>query len=958
MKNCKNEALHGFIPVRERNTPEISATVREYVHGRTGAKLLWFDREDKNLTFAISFANPPNDDTGVFHIIEHSVLCGSDKYPLRDPFAELLKGSLNTFLNAMTYEDRTVYPVSSGCKRDFMNLVDVYLDAVFHPCFRSNPAAFRQEGWRYEYDEETNTLSRSGVVYNEMKGAYSSPDEAGLSALTKALFPDSIYRHDSGGDPSAIPELTYEEFLQTWETYYHPSNALIVLDGSVDLGQTLSLIDEKLSCFEKKDITVKYERSADLRAPLTEISYEVTEDSDGEKARLLLGYVFSDALCKEDYLAASILCDYLTGSNSAPLKRALLDAELCRDVGMYVSRSYEQALVIELRDMSADSIERARELVDEVLKSTVSVGMDKERLLATVNNLEFTTRERDYGALPKGVAFALSAFGVWHYGEAPEEALLLNDAIATVKEKISEDYFEKSLARMTFNCPHTAAVAMIPDPTLAKKRAEEERAELEAILDGMSSEQLEQLIREDRELKLWQQTEESEEAKASLPTLSISDIDPHTRKTEKNEYEYLGARVMEAKVDTDGIIYASLLLDASDLELCELPYLGLLSRLLKELPTEKSSAIELQSRIRSRLGSLVFSAAAIERSDEAKPYLRVSSSLLESNKESLTEILIEILTETDFSDGRAIKEICEQEISGFEDDMLSSGHSAALARVSAQVSSAGVAGEYLAGYDAYLALKEAVRADDFTSVGERLSALLGRLVTRGRAILTVSGEKKAELARAIITALPEGDAPVSKRIAPFGARREFIKIPSKVAYAVTGARLPEARAAVGPLRVVRSILSYEHLWHAVRVSGGAYGTGFVTRKNGVLSFYSYRDPSPARSIGCYAESSQYLRELAGQKADITKFIIGAYGEYDVISTPKTLSSVAAADYLTGWTDEREAKLRRSLLETSAEDLLRAADMIDEAVKAGAVCVVGGDEHLKQFEEEFDKIITL
>ncbi len=961
MKLKMNQSICGFTVLRERQAAEIGATVYEFTHDKTGARLLFLDREDKNMTFAISFATLPEDDTGVFHIIEHSVLCGSEKFPLRDPFAELLKGSLNTFLNAMTYEDRTVYPVSSGCMRDFMNLTDVYLDAVFRPNFKTNPAIFRQEGWHLEYDGEKKALSRTGVVYNEMKGAYSSPDEAGNTALLKALFKGTPYGYDSGGDPDAIPELTYERFLSLYDKYYHPSNALLILDGSVDLCPTLELIDSHLSRFEKRDISVEYKKSEAVRLPLERIYYEVSEEEDdGQQARLLLGYVFSDSESsgKVERLAAAVLCDYLAGSNAAPLKRALLDSGLCRDVGMYVSKSYEQTVIIELRDMAPSAIEPAAALVEKALCEVIDGGIDKNRLTAILNSIEFSTRERDFGSFPKGVSFALSMLGVWHYGQNPEEALLFNGALAEIRELIKSDYFEQTLRKMTLDCPHTAAVAMIPDSTLSERRAKEQENELAQLLDGMSPAELQQVIEEDDRLKAWQSTEESEEARASLPTLSISDIDPCYKRVDKREKTIDGARTLSVDVKTDGIIYAYLFFNASDLTEEELGDLGLLTKMLKELGTDRSTPLELQSRIRAELGNLSFSFIGTERKGVATPYLRVGASVLEANKGVLTDILEEILLHTDFSDVAAIEEMCRQEKSAFADDVIEAGHSAAIARVEAFSAPGGALAEYTQGFEAYNRLCALIKVGDFGALSKRLATLLKRLTTRNRMTVAVAGEREESFIADTVARFPAGEDFTARHIPPLGHCREFIKIPTKVAYAVTGAQTEDARELRGALRVARSILSYEHLWTAVRVGGGAYGAGFVARKNGMSAFYSFRDPSPKRSLGCFADSANYLRKLADSGADITKFIIGAYGEYDIITTPKTLAALSVADFLLGWTEEQEQQLRADLLATTPEQLRRVADVIDRTLDCNSVCIVGGAEHLAQFEGDFDRVLTL
>ena len=444
-----NIEKYGFSLVREQEISELDATLYELIHIKSGAALVYLDREDENKTFSIGFPTPPENDTGVFHIIEHSVLCGSKKYPLNDPFAELLKGSLNTFLNAITYEDRTIYPVSSRCERDFLNLVDVYLDAVFSPNLLDNPSIFSQEGWHYEYDEETNGLKINGVVYNEMKGAYSSPDELGGIALNRALYSGTPYCRDSGGDPDHIPSLTYEDFKAAHQKYYHPSGAKIILDGKMDIESVLCLINSHLSNFERREPVSLIGKSEPKTAPTTRISYEISENEDEKgKARVLYGFVYSDYSDKEAHLTLSVLADILCGSNASPLKRALLDRGLAKDAAMYSIKSREHTVVIEIRDADEERLDEIDALINDTIRQLAKDGIDKKMITSTLNSMEFRLRERDFGTLPTGIAFAMSMYGVWMYGGAPEDALLLNEAIKSVRNKIDGRYFEEALLKM------------------------------------------------------------------------------------------------------------------------------------------------------------------------------------------------------------------------------------------------------------------------------------------------------------------------------------------------------------------------------------------------------------------------------------------------------------------------------------------------------------------------------
>lgn len=950
----------GFELIREKRLDELEAMLYEYTHIKSGASLVYLDRDDENKTFAIGFPTPPTDDTGVFHIIEHSVLCGSKKYPLNDPFAELLKGSLNTFLNALTYEDRTIYPVSSRCERDFLNLADVYLDAVFSPNLLDNPSIFKQEGWHYEYDEVANALTLNGVVYNEMKGAYSSPDELGGVALNRALFSGTPYCRDSGGDPLHIPELTYEAFKAAHQKHYHPSGARIILDGRMDIDRVLSLIDSHLSKYERREpisLSVKKESSI---TPLTRISYEISENEDEHgKARLLYGFIYSDYSDREAHLTLSVLADILCGSNASPLKKALLDRGLAQDAAMYSIKSREHTAVIEIRDADEKRLDEIDELISEVIRSLAEGGIDKQMIASTLNSMEFRLRERDFGTLPTGIAFAMSIYGSWMYGGLPEDALLLNHTIESIRGKVESGYFEDMLLKITLDNPRRAKVIMLPDKTLGERNALEERERLEKLLSEMSDEDIQKIKDEEAALRLWQNTEPTEEAISSLPTLSISDIPKGSSRPVASHSEIEGVKIVRCPTKTNGIVYISLLFDASDVAKEELLSLSMLSSALLNFPTESYDALSLQNEIKANLGSLFSSFTVGTRDNVATPYLKIGASALTSRTEDLIRLVGEILT-SKIDGTEEIKNIALQAKSHIEDMMTSAGLEIALSRVEASISESGAISEYLSGYEAYRLLCE-ICSDEgkIAELTSSIAALLKKLTDRRRLTMVVTGDADDELLSRIINIFPVGNGITKAVPTPICAdKSEFVLVPSKVAYAVAGGKSSGAGKKLGLMRVVRSMLSYEYLWNTVRVQGGAYGTGFIPRKDGSISFYSYRDPSPARSLMAYKQSSDYLRAVAEESTDITKFIIGAIGEYDTIITPKTASLITTADYLNGWTAEDEAEVRRQMLNVKSGDLIEAADIIDSVLREESIAIVGGSEHLASLDIEPKRIIKI
>ena len=957
----KKGYIQGFELVRERFLSELDATLFEYRHTGCGAQLIYLDREDENKSFAIAFPTPPSDDTGVFHIIEHSVLCGSEKYPLKDPFAELLKGSLNTFLNAITYEDRTIYPVSSRCEKDFLNLMDVYMDAVLAPKMLENPSIFAQEGWHYEYDAEADRLSYNGVVYNEMKGAYSSPDEVGALALYRSLFPDSIYSRDSGGDPDRIPDLTYEQLKATHEKHYHPSGARIILDGKMDLERALGLINSHLCRYEKREAVRLDDSAKPLIAPLKQVSFEISpkEDSAG-RSRMLFGYVFADYTDRLSQMQAGIICDLLCGSNASPLKRALLDEGLCKDAVMYVNRSKNQTLIIEIRDTDPDKYERIAEIIEETVRSTVNDGIDRSRLEAIINHYEFKLREMDFGSLPSGVAFAMTMFGYWMYGGAPEESILTDDAMAELKSGIDSGAFEATLRRMILDCNHKASVIMIPDPTLSEKATAEREERLRAIRESMTDEELDKIVNKQNALRQWQEEDESDEAIASLPTLSLSDVPENGSMAEVRVEEKNGIKILYPQVKTNGIVYIYLYFNLQDLANEDLFILSLMTTALLNYRTKTQDPLTLQSDIKANLGSFFCSAELVADGAEATPYLKVGASALLTKQDELLRILEDVLLGTQIDDCGEIEKLLAQAKSQVEDVMISSGESVALARVEASISEAGAISEYLSGYEAYKIICDALdREGGVRELTDRVRSLYEKIFSRDRLTVSVTGAPDGNLADRIIAVFPKrGEISERRNTALCADKNEFFLIPSKVAYAVIGGRSDRVRDNLGALRVARSILSYEYLWNTVRVKSGAYGTGFVPRRDGGISFYSYRDPSPARSIEFYKESTDYLRSLAEEGEELTKFIIGAIGEYDVLTTPRTSAMLATRSYMSGWGTADEARVRRNMLSMRPEDLLLCADIIDEALKDYSQAVVGGREHLDSLPEKPSKIYEI
>ena len=942
-----NEVIHGFKINRIRELPELSATLYVMTHEATGAELAYFERDDDNKTFAISFTTPPEDDTGVFHIIEHSVLCGSEKYPLKDPFAELLKGSLNTFLNALTYEDRTVYPVSSRCERDFLNLVDIYMDAVFSPLMLKNPQIFMQEGWHYEYNDEDSALSYNGVVYNEMKGAYSSPDDVGGMELARLLFDGTPYACDSGGNPEFIPTLTYEGLKKAHEKHYHPSNAKVILDGKIDLDKILPLISERFSRYTKRDEKIIIPPTKRNLPRTKRVRYEISQNEQtAGRDRILFGTVYSDYADRRAIFTALILSDILAGTNASPLKKALLDRGLCKDAAVYANRSREQTVIIEIRDTDEEKLEEITALTEEVIRDLHKNGIDKKQLKSTINAIEFKLRERDHGSTPEGISNALSAFGVWNYGGAPEDALLVNDVIESLKAQIDGDYFENELLKMTVDNPHRATVVMAADKEIAAELEDALSRKLSDKLLTLSADELSEIIEADDALKVWQEAEESDEAIASIPTLALSDIPQKTQRTKSSVCDIDGAKILNLDIETNGIVYISLYFDASDLNEQELSALSVLSYLYLNTDTEGLDALTLQNEIKANLGSFTTTPSIATKDGISTPYLKVTASMLSTRCDEFIGILTEVLLKSKLDNKKELSTVTAQTRSTIEDIIISSGETIALARCEASYSSAGAMTEYMNGYEMYKYLKTCESDEELTLLMNRVTEVAKKIMKRNRLTVSLAGDHPDDLTERIVSLFPKDSVPiVRKEIPPCADKYECYKTPSKVSYAAMGGFSEKICKNLGYMRAAHTILSYEHLWNTVRVKNGAYGTGFSARRDGGISFYSYRDPNPSASLDFYRESSAYLRECASMDIDLTKFIIGTIGEFDILTTPRTKALIATTRYLNGWGEEHEERAREQLLNMTAKDLVIVADILDEALSDASVVVVGNREHI-------------
>ena len=959
----KHDVIHGFRIERVRPIKELNATLWEMTHEKTGAQLAWIDRKEENKTFAIAFKTLPEDSTGVFHIIEHSVLCGSDKYPVKDPFVELLKSSVQTFLNAFTFPDKTVYPVSSRNDRDFLNLIDIYLDAVLHPLIYHKPEIFRQEGWRYEGEGET--LCYQGVVFNEMKGAFASPQTVMSNEIQRALFPDNCYRHVSGGDPACIPDLTYEQFIASHQKYYHPSNARISLVGSVELDAVLAKIDAFLSAFDRLDADFTIPAQRPVARVIREVPFEIgSEDPTDGRAMIASMKVLGDFSARERLFAAEVLADYLTGDNDAPLKRAVIDRGLAQDFSVEVWDGFMENMVgWQAMNTDAEKREALEAAISETVERIVKDGLDRERLSACLHSFAFRKRDTDGGWAQRSLLEALSLLDTWLYGGDPLEGISVEAPLCTLEERLTGTYFEDLLREFFLDTANGATIVLVPSKTLGDEKRAKEAARLKAESAAWTEADLERIRRESEALRIFQQTPDSEEALKTIPMLKLSDLNdaPEPLRTEKTETA--GVTVLTHTVDS-ALSRIRLNFAADDLSLSELPALSVLCHVLGSMATKRHTRASLPLAIKNTIGRLDVSPTVLPGSDarHCRVLLTVSASCLKEQTAAAAALLTELLLETEFSDAELVQEIVQQIAVGAKLSLPGEGHRYAMMRFGAYESAFGAANEAIGGVSFIQWLND-VNADGDAAAKTLLNTmetLLYKLAVKRRLTVSRSEATDASAVEAIVSALPEGEpAPREASFETLGKRREGVVIPAQVGFAATGGNLQNYGIPFsGSIPVLANLLNFTYLWNQIRVQGGAYGCGFVGRDTGELCFYTYRDPNPARSLGIMREAASFVRAFLKDDPDLTGYILSAVSTVDPLRNANAKMITGDNRYFRGITGEQAVERYRRLIGTKAEDLFALCGMLERIAAEDAVTVIAGRELLNACGNEITDILSV
>ena len=961
-----DQIIQNFTVLSTQPVEELQGTLTVMEHQKSGAKLVWLDRDEENKTFGIAFQTQPWDDTGVFHILEHSVLCGSKSYPVKEPFVELLKSSLNTFLNAMTFPDKTFYPFSTRNDQDYVNLLRVYMDAVLHPLIHQKPEIFGQEGWHFELTE-AGEPSYKGVVFNEMKGAFASPDTLLEYEMNRRLFPDNCYRFESGGHPAHIPELTYEAFAAAHKRLYHPANSYIFLDGRLDIEKILGILDrEFLAEFDRIPTPDPIPLQAPVDGGTADIQYELSNQEElAGRARLADGFVACTYRDRVELTGLQALADVLCGDNQAPLTRRLLESGLARDVKFSVYDSVQQPWVwVEARDVSEDKLEEASEALYGEMRRLVREGLDHKRILATLDNMEFQARQRDYGRMPQGLVFGMQVLESWLYGGDPAANLSVGTLYDDLRQKAGEGWFEALLERVLLQNPHHCRVLMRPSHTLGQERQAQEAGRLQAAKAGWSEEDQAQVRERQARIEAWQASEDSPEALAAIPMLKLSEIPTQPEALPMEVEERQGLTVLRHCMPTGGITYLNLYFALDDLTASQLTRASFLAQLLGSLETDSHNLEDLQREMRSVFGQASFRVEPFgskEDPSRCRVFLCASCSVLDSKLERAMALLAELLTETHWNDPKRVYELECQQRAAFAERLVMAGHMTVLNRVQACCSAGGVVGEYTVGVEYYHWLRdlELNFEEKFPALAKELEALAQMIFTRKRLALSVTGSDLSaeEIAGKILSAsLPEGafQMPAEPEVRPWGVRREGIAAPADVSFAGVCGSFPSAKT--GQASVMGKAVSLAYLWNAVRVQGGAYGVGMLLWSSGLGGFYSYRDPSAARTLDCYAATADFLRGM--EEADLTGTIIGTVAESDPLLTPRMKGTIADMRYWRGITQDDLIRERREMLATTPADLAGLAGEVEELVKNGSVCVLGSQKQIDSCGSQLDSVFVL
>ena len=971
--------LNAYEVVLTEDLPDLKSKGYLLKHKKSGARVLLMENDDENKVFTIGFRTPPSDSTGVPHIMEHSVLCGSRDFPVKDPFVELVKGSLNTFLNAMTYPDKTVYPVASCNDKDFQNLMHVYMDAVFYPNIYQHDEIFRQEGWSYKLDEPDGKLEYNGVVYNEMKGAFSSPEGVLDRVILNSLFPDTSYAYESGGDPEEIPNLTYEQFLDFHRKYYHPSNSYIYLYGDMDMEEKLKWLDENYLCeFDAAEVDseICFQKPFDKMIEVEKTYSISSEETEEENTYLSYNKVIATSLDEKLYQAFQILDYALLSAPGAPLKKALMDAGIGKDImGSYDNGIYQPIFSIIAKNAEPQQKEQFVQVIEDTLRKIVEDGIDRKALEAGINYHEFRFREADFGNYPKGLMYGLDLFDSWLYDE--KKPFIHMQAIPTfafLKEQIGTRYFEDLIQKWILDNPHGSMVIVKPERGRTARMDRELDEKLQTYKAGLSPDEVEKLARDTAELIVYQESEDAREDMEKIPVLGREDISREIAPICNEEGVCGGIPMVYHNVETNGIGYVTLLFDLSGVPEEKLPYVGMLQAVLGIIDTTHYEYGELFNEINVHTGGIgtsleLYPDVTRVKEKEFRATFEMKGKALYPKMDVLFKMMREILTESKLEDEKRLKEILSMLKSRLQMSFLSSGHTTAALRALSYSSPLSKFKDDTDGIGYYEAVKEI--EEHFEEKKEELIVNLKELAARifraDNLMISYTAapegldavEKEMETFKNGLFERTDGDEQENRCILHCVKRNEGFKTSSKVQYvARTGNFIDGGAAYSGALHILKVILSYDYLWQNIRVKGGAYGCMCNFNRIGEGYLISYRDPNLEKTIDVYEKVTEYLRNFEADDRDMNKYIIGTISNIDRPMNPSAKGTRSMNLYMNHVTEEMIRKEREEILNAGQEEIRALADVVAAMLAADQLCVIGSEEKIEEQKALFGEVRTL
>ena len=966
------EELKAYEVIERKDLSDIKSEGILMRHKKTGARVVLLPNEDDNKVFYIGFRTPPKDSTGVAHILEHSVLCGSDKFPIKDPFVELVKGSLNTFLNAMTYPDKTVYPVASCNDKDFRNLMEVYLDAVFYPNIYKTGMIFAQEGWHYELESADEPLSINGVVYNEMKGAFSSPDDVLERELMNSLYPDTSYGVESGGDPEVIPELTYEAFLDFHRQYYHPSNSYIYLYGNVDMAQALTFIDEEyLSRFDKIFVDSEIaSQEAFSGVNRVEKEYPISEEESGEsQGYFSLNMSVADSLDKELYVAFQVLDYALCSAPGAPLKEALIKKNIGSDVySIYENGIKQPYFSIVAKDTRLEDEGVFLQTIEDTLTALVENGINEKALLAGINYFEFKYREADFGSYPKGLMYGLQALDSWLYDDnAPFSHIQALDTFALLKKRVKEGYFEELIQKYLLDNPHKSIVVLKPRKGLAEIREQELTEKLAKLKESMTAEEVEKTIENTKALREYQDAEEDEEDLRKIPLLSREDIGKSARRLVYEEKQIGDVKALLHEMYSGGIGYIRMMFTVKDLPMELIPYLGLFKGCLGLLNTKNYSYGELFNEINIQTGgmSAVNNAYAnVDNPDDFVLTLELKTKVLYENIAKALELMQEVILTSDFTDATRMREIILEGKSRMQGQMISGGHSVAVNRAMSYGSASGEISEQISGIPFYRLVCSLAEEFDAKELADKMNTLANFIFRKENLMVDFIGtaegyEELVKYVPAFADSLYKGEVKKQADNIEVSRKNEGFMTSGQVQYVCRAGNFrKKGLPYTGALRILKVLLGYEYLWMNVRVKGGAYGCMCGFGKSGDSYFVSYRDPNLDKTVQVFEEAAKAVANAKTDERTLTQYLIGAISDLDVPMNSAALGLFSLSAYMTGVTQEMLQKERDDMLRATPEDIKGLSKYIEAFMEDDYFCCVGSAQKIKAKKDMFMHIENL